>query len=216
MAAAVILIPEMLSGPGDDAQQAAAQRSGDAPVKTYTIDLSRPAASAPVTQEMDTRTPPPEVVPERVAVTPPATQPAEETSPPAATSVPETNVRPAAQPEPRPTAASTPPAVAAVPPKPAPAPTKPALASAPSAPTSAVQKGWAVQVGSFSSRATAERLAKELNAASQSSAFVMPVKSGGNTLYRVRIGPFASRAAADEGLRKIRGKYSNAAVVTHP
>jgi cell division septation protein DedD len=47
-------------------------------------------------------------------------------------------------------------------------------------------------------------------------AFVMPVQSGGSTLYRVRIGPFAERAAADDALATIRKRVANAAVVAHP
>jgi cell division septation protein DedD len=47
-------------------------------------------------------------------------------------------------------------------------------------------------------------------------AFVMPVKSGGNTLYRVRLGPFADRGAANDALRDVKGQVANAAVVAHP
>jgi DedD protein len=82
------------------------------------------------------------------------------------------------------------------PPTSTPAPARAAaspLASSAGAPTSG---GWAVQVGSFSKEATAERVAKQLRDQGQS-AFVMPVKSGGATLYRVRIGP-------NEGSRECR------------
>ena len=48
MAAAVILIPEMLSGPDREshAEQPAQSRS-DAPIKTYTIDLSQSPSAQP-------------------------------------------------------------------------------------------------------------------------------------------------------------------------
>jgi DedD protein len=72
-----------------------------------------------------------------------------------------------------------------------------------------------VQVGSFSSRATADRLAAELKA-QRYSAFVMPVKTQNSTLYRVRIGPMTDRAAADDVLKRIKAKHSGAAVVAHP
>ena len=36
------------------------------------------------------------------------------------------------------------------------------------------------------------------------SAFVMPVKSGGATLYRVRIGPMKDRASAEAALRDVK------------
>lgn len=72
-----------------------------------------------------------------------------------------------------------------------------------------------MQLGSFSSKATAERIAKEASGSGQT-AFVMPVKSGANTLYRVRVGPFADRAAANAALVGIKQRVANAAVVAHP
>jgi cell division protein FtsN len=42
----------------------------------------------------------------------------------------------------------------------------------------------------------------------------MPVKSGGTTLYRVRIGPMKDRASAEAALRDV--KSPGAAVVAHP
>ena len=60
-----------------------------------------------------------------------------------------------------------------------------------------------MQVGSYSKEATAERLAKQLRDQGQS-AFVMPVKSGSATLYRVRIGPMKDRASAEAALRDVK------------
>ena len=70
-----------------------------------------------------------------------------------------------------------------------------------------------MQVGSYSREATAERLAKQLREQGQS-AFVMPVKSGSATLYRVRIGPLQDRASAEAVLRDV--KSPGAAIVAHP
>jgi DedD protein len=105
-------------------------------------------------------------------------------------------------------------------PQPQPEPKKPeprAVASAPAAPTSQVPagKGWAVQLGSYSSEATAQRLRNEWRAKGQS-AFVMPVTTGGKTLYRVRIGPTKDRAGAEATLKVVKGSVPNAAVVAHP
>jgi cell division septation protein DedD len=47
-------------------------------------------------------------------------------------------------------------------------------------------------------------------------AFVMPVRSGANTLYRVRIGPMADRDDAASTLGKVKAKVPAAAVVKHP
>jgi cell division septation protein DedD len=70
-----------------------------------------------------------------------------------------------------------------------------------------------VQVGTFSKEANAERLVKQLRDQGQS-AFVMPLKSSGATLYRVRIGPMKDRASAEAALRDL--KSPGAKVVSHP
>ncbi|HWK50612.1 MAG TPA: SPOR domain-containing protein [Steroidobacter sp.] len=229
MAAAIILIPEMLSGPGRDSAEKQAQTaadgkvSGEAAIKTYTIDLSQSPGvlpPAPV-EQTENRAPPPE-----------ETQPPE-TLPPQTTAQPPVVAQ--ASPEPRPVTPAEPPAqrtpapVQTPKPAPAPAPAKPepkpespkpeprAVASAPSAPRSAVPtgKGWAVQLGSYASEATAERIMNEWRGKGQS-AFVMPVTTGGKTLYRVRIGPTKDRASAETALKVVKGTIPSAAVVAHP
>jgi DedD protein len=72
-----------------------------------------------------------------------------------------------------------------------------------------------VQLGSFSSRESAERLSNEFRA-ERFYAFVMPVKSGSGTLYRVRLGPMKDRAAAEEALKRAKVKVAGAAIVAHP
>lgn len=47
-------------------------------------------------------------------------------------------------------------------------------------------------------------------------AFVMPVKSGSGTMYRVRIGPMADREAAAATLQGVKSLAPGAAVVAHP
>jgi cell division septation protein DedD len=70
-------------------------------------------------------------------------------------------------------------------------------------------------VGSFASQSTAAKLAKDLRAEGFDS-FVMPVKSGSSTLYRVRIGPMPDRDTASRTLSRIKGRVSGATVVKHP
>jgi cell division septation protein DedD len=70
-------------------------------------------------------------------------------------------------------------------------------------------------LGSYSSEATAQRLMNEWRAKGQN-AFVMPVTTGGKTLYRVRIGPSKDRAGADAALKAVKASIPNAAVVAHP
>jgi len=47
-------------------------------------------------------------------------------------------------------------------------------------------------------------------------AFVMPVKSGAATLYRVRIGPISDRQGAERVAGRIKPKIPAATVVKHP
>jgi DedD protein len=212
MAAAIILIPEMLSGPGRGSAEKQAQAaeesgegSGEAAIKTYTIDLSKAPGSQPPTpvEQTDNRAPPPE------EAAPPETQEPPAAQPPAATQVsPEPPARAEAppQPEPKPESKPEPPKTESRP-----------VASVPSAPKSSVPtgKGWAVQLASYASEATAERVMNEWRGKGQS-AFVMPVTTGSKTLYRVRIGPTKDRASADAVLKVVKASIPSAAVVAHP
>jgi DedD protein len=254
MAAAVILIPEMLSGPDRESTEKTAG-TGEGPVKTYTIDLSQSPGVTTAGQTTDNRAPPPEEspssatpVPSAAEQTAPEPQTAAESTSPPPVDVPEVQTpppttavptiaaeQPPPQPEPRaeapPRQIAAQPARAEAPPQSRPQPTAQAqprsqakpeaasrpVASAPSAPTSAVPsgKGWAVQLGSYSSEATAQRLMNEWRAQGQN-AFVMPVKSGTKTLYRVRIGPTKDRAGAEAALKSVKPSIPGAAVVAHP
>jgi DedD protein len=203
MAAAVILIPEMLSGHrGSSAEPAAPQSRNDAPIKTYTIDLSHSSSEQPPSAVVENRAPPPE---EPAAEQPAAGDQAKPEVPQQSAAVlPEPLPQPATQ-APKPAVVEQPTAAASS----ARAPLHP-LASGDDAPTSG---RWAVQVGTFSKEANAQRLVKELRDQGQS-AFVMPLKSGGATLYRVRIGPMKDRAGAEAALREL--KSAGAKVVSHP
>ncbi len=68
-----------------------------------------------------------------------------------------------------------------------------------------VTGGWAVQLGSFASRDNARRLAGKVRAQGFS-AYLDPVISGGRKLYRVRVGPEATRAKADALARRLAAK----------
>jgi DedD protein len=204
MAAAVILIPEMLSGPDRESREQPAQSRSDAPIKTYTIDLSHSPTAQPTPGVVDNRAPPPEEPPVQQASAP---QPAggDQAKP----EIPQQEPSPAPAPAVVAPVVEQPTAASASAPQP-----KHPLASADPAPTSAPVSGrWAVQIGSYARQATAERIAKQLRDKGQS-AFVMPVKSGSATLYRVRIGPMQDRASAEAALRDV--KSAGAAIVPHP
>jgi len=57
--------------------------------------------------------------------------------------------------------------------------------------------GWAVQLGSFSDKKNAERLATAVSK-NGFSTYLMPSQQSGKLLYRVRVGPRDSRAQASE------------------
>ena len=68
-----------------------------------------------------------------------------------------------------------------------------------------------IQVGAFSTPANAARLKDRLSA--ESGLFVSPIGRAGQTLYRVRSGPYASVADADAALARLNGLGSNDAQI---
>jgi DedD protein len=71
---------------------------------------------------------------------------------------------------------------------------------------------WAVQLGSFSSQANAEKLVRQLKA-HESSAYVSSSGKGPSLRYRVRIGPLADRSAAERIQLKLRKEGLSASLV---
>ncbi|MGM0595066.1 MAG: SPOR domain-containing protein [Pseudomonadota bacterium] len=105
-------------------------------------------------------------------------------------------------------------------PEPPPAPAEPAEAPAPIAPepqaeappetseTEAQQRvGWVVQVGSFSRSANAMGLRDKLRQQGFT-AFVEKLRSGGSSVYRVRVGPELRREAAEAQREKIKSEMA--------
>lgn len=234
VAAAVILIPEMLSGPQREQRVQSTVRGqeqdGEAPLKTYTIDLSqsptaKSAAENSTPKVIEAPAPPPEIA-----------APPEE---PAAAASSQTAAIPQASPESAPVenapgdATSEPdpaPSADNVAPPPAPRETpsrnekaaekagEPVAAEAvaqKNAGKTAAAKGWAVQLASFDEEAGANALSKRLREQGYD-AFVMPFKKGGANWYRVRVGPVKTREAANELLRKVKETTPGAIVVPHP
>lgn len=98
------------------------------------------------------------------------------------------------------------------------------LVSAPTdqnAPAKALPKhqvgGWAVQVVAYSKRADADKLRDRLRKAGFDS-YVDDVKSGGQTLWRVRVGPMTQHDNAVSTVQHIKSKFSRlkAVVVSVP
>ena len=111
--------------------------------------------------------------------------------------------RPAATP------AATTPAAAS----PSPASTRPAAAQPVEPAASSV--GFAVQMGAFSRESDATSLRDRLRAAGYS-AIVQPVRTDKGTLSRVRVGPVATRAEAEQLKSRLAGGFGPGMVVSHP
>jgi DedD protein len=215
----VLLVPELLSGPSRPAPV-----SQDPPLRSYTIDLAdenhgatpspgtttnspaqanepaqpstiveHPAQDASTVQQPPAAGPPadasPQESPQPAQAAPPAAPPKESTRP----------VPAAAAHQPRPPAdkPSSGPRLAAAPKRPAPVAEKAGAAEKPA------PGGWVVQVGVFAKQANAERLVRDL----QEQGFHTQISentSGGRTLWWVRTGPVAERAAAEQLSARLR------------
>ncbi|MEQ1580527.1 MAG: SPOR domain-containing protein [Steroidobacteraceae bacterium] len=215
VAVAVILIPEMLSGPSDrkaegSAGDSAAEEGG---VRTYTIDLGDRARSganeavAPATATAaaveETPAPPPEIVPEAGV---PSNAPVPEKEP--ASSAPVVAAAAEPRPEERPAAVAKSSQTSSPPPVPAQAAPTPARSSG------GQGQPWVVQIGSFAKQATAEKLSQDLKRRGYAS-FVVPFKPGAQTLYRVRVGPMKERGDADAVVQKLKREGTAATVVAN-
>lgn len=90
-------------------------------------------------------------------------------------------------------------------------PAEPAPAAQPAA-----GAGWAVQVGSFGDRENAEALAERLRGRGYP-VLTTQFRSGGQVLYRVRVGPFSQRPEAESQLARVQQQLGlNGRVVGHP
>jgi DedD protein len=73
------------------------------------------------------------------------------------------------------------------------------------------RRGWAVQLGSFASKANAEKLLHQL----PGSGFYLAASGSGASLrYRVRMGPLADRDAAARAVTKLKAEGHAATIVT--
>lgn len=235
-----MLVPELLSGPSRPApaSQAAAlsaSSSEDPPLRSYTIDLADESHGA--TPSAGTISAPPQA---SGPAQPPAIveHPAQDASTaqqaPAAGSPAEASPQEALQPAPSPPSAAPPPketprpapAVAAHQPRPPvekPSPAPHLAAAAPKRPPPPAAErgaagerpgsgGWVVQVGVFAKQANAERLVRDL----QEQGFRAQISentSGGRTLWWVRTGPVAERAAAEQLSARLRAAGHAGSVV---
>jgi DedD protein len=214
-ALAVVLVPEMFSGPATRAPESAVARDDAASqaatdqIKTWHVDLqsaavvsessSEPLVEAPAAAPRD------EAQTESASVSGTNESRITESS---ASSVEASSASSIAS------AASSGEATKLVVSKPV--PLKPATASKPEAlkstPTPEANGKWQVQIGSFGAEDKARQIAAQLKSKGFP-ASVSTVKAGGKTLYRVRVSGGSSRESAQATLKKLSGAYSGASLV---
>ena len=196
---AVLLIPELLSG-RKAVESPVEEGTGPRGTRTFTIELGGGRPPADVREG-----------PAPVAM--PAPRPAAESEP--AESTDEEAVAASAQAPAAAIAAPTPaparedaasPVATAKPSEPAPPP------RAAEPPPVAGDGAWFVQVGAFGTAEAASRLVRDLRG-DDYPALVVPVTRGGRTLHRVRVGPAADKAGADQLALRLKARGLPAAVV---
>ncbi len=202
------IVPVFLDGPANDPQTIS--ESVELPgiqisdterhqIEVNTLPESAPAQPDPVTMPAppttDSRASDDEVAEPAVA----ETEPTPATQAPA--EVQQATVTDAAEPEP------------VLEPAPEPARAEPPATRGPA--TENDSEMFAVQLGSFSSRENASALAADLRKASIA-AFLTEITTGAGTMHRVRIGPVATREAAEKLVQELAGKGHKGQVVVHP
>jgi DedD protein len=187
----VLVVPELLSGPKSAVPSATLPTTfpANAPEPTRNVTLDLATSKAPANSEVE----PAET--QGSAASAVSAAKAGEASPaarsPASPSAESSST--AAPTSPAPTS----PAPATV----APTTLKPVETAAPS-PISA-RANWAVQLGSFASRANADNLSRQLKGQGFS-VYVLPGGSRASVRYRVRVGPLADRDSAERTAAKLK------------
>jgi len=187
---AVLVVPIFLDGPPTDGETITERvlLPGQEDQKTQTVVLDRDRK-----EPVPAASPPAQVRPEPVV-----REPVREEPQPAAVQQPEP------EPEPEPEQNKAPETRAEPPPaKPAPKP---------AASTTGM---WAVQLGSFSNKDNAEKLAADLRKQGYA-AFLSQLSTDTGPLHRVRIGPQKDRASAEAMASRLAKVGHNGQVVPHP
>jgi len=206
----ILVVPAILTGPEQLPATDEVQTSGGANLRQLTIRPDDDAPTPPVVSDATS--------PGRTAVVPRATEPVQEKRTPEPdtgkkSGAPGTRTEPEPGPEPRSKPQSKPKSEPRPRPQAKPAPAAVAAASESaeskaSPPTAAAKResGWVVQLGSFASKPNAEGLASKVKAAGYQS-YLEPLDRGGQTLYRVRVGPPDDQRSKAE---KLAGRLARA------
>jgi DedD protein len=217
VAVIVLVVPELLSGPKHSALPPLAAGLPTTATRSVSVDLATNRATAEPEAGAASQAAPaaaPNPAPDAAASSTPAANGASSATSAGARSTNAAEPAPASAPSiatlKAQNGAQPPLETSASPPKSSPTTTRsPGADEASTAPRHA----WAVQLGSFASKANAERLMHQLQA-SGGSFYVAPGGSGSALRYRVRMGPLADRGAAERALAKLKAQGHSATIVT--
>ena len=215
----VLIAPELLSGPPAPAPAPVGARlpvSAPEPVRNVTVDLATSKAPEPAEGEAAASSAQPPESPSGEAASAAAgadastgtgtgTGTGANAGPPANATLPSDTQR-SGDSRPSTTGAST------APPRPESLETGAPAPISPSAKPTMAGKAWSVQLGSFASRANADKLVRQLKAQGFS-VYVVSGGSGPSLRYRVRIGPMADRGTATQALAKLKSAGQVASLV---
>jgi len=190
----VLIVPELLSGPKPAAPLVFPDPASAPPAtRTITVPVNALADGTLAVEPTAPPSAPPVMPPSTPPVMPPRASPS---ASPTASPGESASGRPVAAPAPSGDSRE----MAAMP-----------LENAPKAPKSEVSTqvsptgAWSVQLGSFASKPNAEKLVHEVGAKGYTP-YVSPIGSGTTLRFRVRVGPFAERAAAQRELEKLKSQ----------
>jgi cell division septation protein DedD len=188
----VLIVPELLSGPAPSRSTPKLPVSAPEPIRNITVDLATSKATVP---GLETGSAPPRDGLDAAASA--AARPAAGAAGNAAASA-------AAGAAPGPAGGAA-------------ADTPMPLESSATSPTSVAGAktgghAWSVQLGSFASRANAEKLLHQLKGQGFA-AYVLPGGSGSSARYRVRIGPMADHGTASQAVIKLKSLGHPASIV---
>ncbi len=202
VALAVLVVPELLSGPKPNAAPAPTlPAAAPEPIRNVTVDLT--TSKPPANSELEPTAPQPASgaatssaasVASASSAASAANFPAAQTPAPSAAAISMPSAAPI--PAPRGSAASKAPI------KP-PAAHRVAVESPAASPTSSAHGSWSVQLGSFASRANADNLTRQVKGQGFA-VFVLPGGSGSAVRYRVRVGPLSDRESAERMAAKLK------------
>lgn len=208
VALVVLIVPELLSGPKPNAAPAPTlPAAAPEPIRNVTVDLT--TSKAPANAEVEPDSQPTVSAASSAANLPAAPGHAEQTATAptgAAAAIPPAGGAALAKLQPKAAAARaaaalpTPARVATA--RVATARAAPVESAAPS-PKSTGTRFWSVQLGSFASRANADKLTRQVKGQGFA-VFVLVGGSGASIRYRVRVGPLSDRESAERMAAKLK------------